>query len=67
MRDVKVQKAILMKYQVELRDVGFEMAMIINAILKEVYGVGIKGNLKRSNYKLLNNLPVYFDGFNNKK
>lgn len=56
-----------MKYQVELRDVGFEMAMIINAILKEVYGVGIKGNLKRSNYKLLNNLPVYFDGFNNKK
>lgn len=42
-------------------------AMIINAILKEVYVGEIKGNLNRSNYRLPNNLQVYFDGLNNKK
>lgn len=41
--------------------------MIVNAILKEVYGSSTMGNLNKKEYILPNNLQSYFDGINSKK
>lgn len=42
-------------------------AMIINAILKEVYGGNKTDIVKKDDYILPDNLQVFFDGLNNKK
>lgn len=42
-------------------------AMIINAILKEVYGARIVDTVEKNEYVLPNNLEFFFDGLNDKK
>jgi hypothetical protein len=42
-------------------------AMIINAILKEVYGGGQTDAAKPEDYTLPDNLKIFFDGLKNKK
>lgn len=41
-------------------------AMIVNAILKEVYGGGKAPTVKPEDYVLPDNLQIFFDGLNNK-